>query len=84
MSDALADAVNATEGSVLDTLQGALTEAEQHDWKHVMVIGLRGDEVLVRAVDTRMPFHTKIGMTAWAHAVDREDALDIEHEDPAL
>lgn len=84
MSDALADAVNATEGSVLDTLQEALTEAEKQEWKHVMVVGLRGDDVLVRTVTLEMPFHTKIGMSAWAHALDCQDALDVEHAEPGL
>jgi hypothetical protein len=84
MSESLADAVNATDGSVADTLQEALTEAERQEWKHVMVIGLRGDEVLVRTVTLGMPFHTKMGMSGWAHALDCDAALDIEHQEPDL
>lgn len=78
------EAIDATEGSVTDTLREALADAEAQDWQHVMIIGVRGDQCLVRILSVGMPFHTQIGMTSWASALDHSLALNIDHVDKEL
>ncbi len=84
MSERIEDAVNATEGSVIDTLNEVLADAEKEEWQHVMVIGIRGDNTMVRTRSAGMAFCFSLSMSRWACLMDEAGALDIEHQEPDL